>query len=51
MINVILKCTGCGHSREIKDKENEQVRGHKTILCEKCYMPMVVDKAGGILCK
>ena len=39
---VIAKCVGCGNKKKIKP--GEVPRGEMP-MCDKCFMPMVADKA------
>ncbi len=39
---IIAKCVGCGNKREIR--ENEIEKGDSP-MCDKCFMPMVAEKA------
>ncbi len=39
---VTAKCIGCGATKEIGPGE---VKGNEVPTCDKCYLPMVADKA------
>lgn len=42
MVVVIVKCVGCGTIKEIKPGE---IPKDEVPMCDKCFMPMVAERA------
>jgi len=43
-IKITVKCSGCGETKVLTQKELEKAQEDKVIMCDKCFVPMFVSE-------
>ena len=47
LIKITVKCSECGKTKELTQKEFDRAQKDKIIMCPNCFMPMFVIKVKG----